>query len=343
MQQERFPLPSAPEKKSRGIIVITMSVSTSLTIKTVIIAAILLLASAGFAYDSPTTTSLLQFLQTEHTPSFPLLPAALPHSNIFKPGTTTYAGTVIQLHGTAYVYHKDGTVIYTLKKNLPIFTGDTLVTGKNSRLTFLMNDQSTVTLTSQSKLVIDKALPWMKVRDTTLHLFFGRIRAFVKKLNGEYKVKTPTGSIGVRGTDFAVAVAPFPVNNLLKWKKNRPVKGILTAVLTGGNHSTVALTGHYGPSVMIKPFSASGVLTGGRAMKSVHIGPTAIPLLQRIAKNKSSSSSPGLRIFSGLPKKKPRTIAPCWPFTSVRPKNLTFFKVCEPAHQAPVNIWSTQH
>jgi len=307
-----------------------MPIRISLTIKkaiiTIIMGMMLLLPATGFAIDSST---LLQFLGTEHTPLLPLLPASLPVADSFKPSTTSYAGTVTQVQGAVYVYHQDGTAAYKLKSNLPLFNGDTLVTEKKSSVTLQMADDTTLTLAAQTKLTIDRSLPRVKVRDTFLKLFFGRIRTLVKKLSGEYIIRTPTASIGVRGTDFAVAVASAPKNRLPGWRKKAPT-GLLTAVLTGGNQSTVELAGLFGPSIVIKPFSAAGVYSGSRAKQVVYVGPAAASLLQRIAPIPQTGFSPDRSSLPNLPKKSAPVAAPCWPFPGTGTgKGLKYFRVCD--------------
>ncbi len=314
-----------------------MPIRTSLTIKAITFGMIIFFSTTSFALANGTST-LLQFLDTEYTPVFPLLPRSLSIAGSFKPSTTSFAGTVAQLQGTAYVYHKNGTEAYSLKIDLPIFSGDTLITGKDSQVTFNMSDDSTLILTAQSKLVIEKSLPMKKVRDTALHLFFGRVRSLVKKMTGKYIIKTPTGNIGVRGTDFAVAVAPAPKNRLSGWKKKAPT-GLLTAVLTGGNQSTVELAGLFGPSIIVKPFSAAGVRSGSRAEQVVYVGPAAVPLLQKIAPISQTGFSPGRSTLPNLPKKSAPVVAPCWPFPGTGTgKGLKYFRVCDQIEKPDIKL-----
>ena len=319
-------------------------------------------ATSGWAGDS---SVLLQFMGKEYTPVFSLLPNSLPIEESFRPSThQPFAGTVASLSGKAYVYHKNEDMIYTIKKDNPVFNGDTLVTGEKSRVVLEMSDESILTLTSQTKLTIDKSLPRMKVRDTALQLFFGRVRALVKKLAGEYTVRTPTGSIGVRGTDFAVAVAPVPLNRTQGGEKNLPI-GFLTAVLTGDHQSTVELAGSRGPSVLITPLSASGVRTGSKAEPPVYVGAAALTLLNKISAEPGATptqkrpalpppSLPKISMQSGkvpalpkislnirkqpaAPKKSaPKSVpkyapasGPCWPLDSTPNKGLQYFRVCK--------------
>jgi hypothetical protein len=293
-----------------------------LTIKVIIMGMMILLPTTGFAVDSSTRT-LLQFLETEPTPRFPLLPPSLSITDSFKPSATSYAGTIVQLKGTAYIYHKEGTSAYKVRKDLPVFNGDTLVTAQNSRVTLQMSDDTTLVLTAQTKLLIEKSLPRMKARDTVLQLFFGRIRALVKKLSGEYTIKTTNSSVGVRGTDFAVAVAPTSKNRPLDGGK-KVTTGFLTAVLTGGHQSTVELNGLFGPSVTVKPFSVARVPSENRAEQAVYIGPSAVALLEQIAPQQHEV----------LPTV---SVASCW-MVSVKilgTEKKKYFKVCKPG-QKPV-------
>lgn len=288
-----------------------------LSLQAAIMLMVVLFFTSSFALES---SSLLEFLGSEHPPFLALLPPTLAIEESFRPSSNPFAGTVDKVEGVAYVYHQDDTIAYTLKENLPLFNGDTLVTGEKSRLTLQMADESSLILTAETKLTIDRSLPRMMVRDTVLQLFFGRIRSLVKKLAGEYTIRTPTGSVGVRGTDFMVAVAPTPASARPVWMKHVPAT-LLTAVLTGGRQSTVELAGQYGPSVQVTPLSVAGVRTGGQAEPAVHVGPAAVALLQRVAPLPEDQSVQTSTSSSGT--------GPCWPF-SFKPLNeLKFFRICE--------------
>ncbi|MGB5684449.1 MAG: FecR family protein [Candidatus Electrothrix sp.] len=301
----------------------TMPITPHFLIK-IIITAIIFFPIVGHAFDLKTNT-LLDFLKTEHTPPLSLLPDSLTITNTFKPSTHPFAGTVNRVRGTAYVYHKDENIAYTIKKNHPVFSGDTLVTAENASITLHLSDDSVLIIMAQSKLLIDKSLPRMKIRDTTMQLFFGTIRSLVKRISGEYTINTPTTTLGVRGTDFAVAVAPAPKGSLPKWGKKVPT-GLLTAILTGGKESTVEMTGSFGPSVMVKPLSVAAVRMGSRAEQALYIGPTALPLLEEIAPYDETQPI--------LPKKPALAIEPCWPFSGTA-KGLSYFKVCSQQKKQP--------
>jgi hypothetical protein len=157
-------------------------------------------------------------------------------------------GQVQQVQGIVVIIPAGGYGAFQLRKTMPVpvHDGDTLITAKNSRVTLLMNDQSSLTLTPQSKMLIDQSLydPAANRRDTKLKLLLGRLRAVVAKITGDssYSIQTPTATAGVRGTDFALATTPEQ-----------------TALLTGGGDSRVELTDKTGHVVVVGPLSVAGV------------------------------------------------------------------------------------
>ncbi len=288
----------------------------------ILIVAIIIFPSIAHTSDLK-NNRLLKFLENKHAPLRPLLPEDIIIADQFRPSTQPFAGTVISIQGTAYVYHKDENTAYIITKDYPVFSGDTLVTGENSRVSLHLADDSTIILTSQSKLFIERSLPRVKVRDTTLHLFFGKVRSLVKKIMGEYIIETPTASVGVRGTDFIVVVAPAPPNNDLPRWQPKPA-GLMTAILTGGEQSSVELAGLFGPSIMVKPFSAAGVGPGERAQKAVSVGAMAPFLLEKIAP-KDGTPRPQEKHSPG----------PCWTFSvdAGGAGKKEYFEVCTLAKQ----------
>ena len=211
---------------------------------------ILLLSSAGQAAANSNSISreeLLQMLTTE-TDVDPLQLRALPAENFQEQEQGQAVGRVQLVQGAVIFIPKGGYDAYYLDKSAPVAVhdGDTLITAKNSRVTLLMNDKSKLTLTPQSKMVIDKSLydPATNRRDTKLRLLLGRLRAVVSRITGDtsYSIQTPTATAGVRGTDFALAVNPA-----------------MTALLTGGGDSTVELTSAAGSRFTVGPLSMAGV------------------------------------------------------------------------------------
>jgi hypothetical protein len=302
----------------------TMPNTLSLLIRT-IIAVIIIFPVTAHSFERA-SDPLVNFLKKEHKPLVSLLPEHITLTGKFRPSTQPFAGTVVNVQGTGYVYHKNEDTAYVIAKDHPIFSGDTLITDENSRVTLHLADDSTAILTAQSKLLIKKSLPRVKIRDTALHLFFGKVRSLVKKITGEYSIKTPTASLGVRGTDFIVAVGPASsLNDAQGWKKKRA--NLLTAVLTGGKQSTVELAGLYGPPIQVKPFSAAAVATGERAQQVVPVGFIAPFLLQKIAPYGEET----------LQEEK-KSHGPCWTFSvnSGGVGKKEYFEVCTPTKKLGV-------
>lgn len=160
--------------------------------------------------------AILSFLFAESalgyqkTPSGPLLPADLVIEGIFKPGTGIPVGRVLLVQGDVVIMHVDKTRGYRAERNSPLFKGDTLVTREKGRIRFTLNDDSIMTMASRSKLVLSQSVfePKKKSRFSFLKMDTGKVRFFVKKMlnfrRSEFKVRTPTTVIGVRGSDFIV-------------------------------------------------------------------------------------------------------------------------------------------
>lgn len=88
----------------------------------------------------------------------------------------------------------------------PLFTGDSVVTGKDSKAEVSFVDGTSVRISERARLVVEQA-------DTlrSLKLLWGKLWAKVAKLSSaqcRFQVETPTAVAGVRGTVFRVEVDP---------------------------------------------------------------------------------------------------------------------------------------
>ncbi|XOF34966.1 MAG: FecR domain-containing protein [Candidatus Electrothrix sp. YB6] len=252
------------------------------------------------------TRKFIQFLTAEHALPASLLPDGIEKvegdtekMNGLQVARGTPAGVAQQVQGTVWVVHKGGTKAYRLQEHYHVVAGDTLITEQDSRVNLLMHDKSMLTLTAQSKLVVEKFLYSRKLgtRDTKLRLIFGKVRAAVSKIpSGEpnYRVKTPTAVVGVRGTDFVVAVTPI-ISRQLKAMCLFIPRGstsrhillssyrLMTAVVTGGGDSTVEFRGTTGPAQLVGPGSMSTAVPGKKLNLPIHIGPAAVEFMDNIA------------------------------------------------------------
>ena len=153
-----------------------------------------LLLGSAFAYNS-----------TES-----MLPQGLVIEDMFQPGYGSPVGRVLVVQGNVVIIHKDKPRGYRAKKDLPLFKRDTIVTQEKGRIRFEMNDGSTLTMGSSTKLVIDRSVYDVKKksRSSFFRLALGKARFWAKKLmdfkHSRFKVRTPTAVVGVRGSDFII-------------------------------------------------------------------------------------------------------------------------------------------
>lgn len=98
--------------------------------------------------------------------------------------------------------------------NARIVEGTTVTTGPNSRATIRLDDGHAVVLAENSEFRLD-AYRFDKVTPQTnniaIQLLKGALRSFSGLIGGrnpgEYALRTSTATIGIRGTDFAIALA----------------------------------------------------------------------------------------------------------------------------------------
>ncbi len=260
-------------------------------------------------YSADDGTQLLDNFKT-FKPKVKLIPADVKVSKDFIGGVEKKVGKVQKVQGKVYVIHKDSKTAYKLKAKYPIFEGDTIITGSRSRINAAMQDQSVLAMAPNAKLVVSK-LKYNKKnnsRSTIMGLFWGSARFIVKKLSGEpdYRVTTPTAVCGVRGTDFAMSIAPAPkvktssaANRFLAFLN--PVReahalvpgALITTVLTGPG-STVGLTGAIGGTTIVGPVSIAGAVGGAAAGGAAVVGAT-------VATGVLGSVGPGLATLSMPP------------------------------------------
>lgn len=99
-----------------------------------------------------------------------------------------------------------------LKRRSPIFTGETITTGKQSRAQLRFGDGSLVSLQEGSQFHIEgfSYQQQQKADNAAFKLLKGGMRTIsgaVGKVNrDEYKVETPVATIGIRGTDYELVV-----------------------------------------------------------------------------------------------------------------------------------------
>ncbi len=255
----------------------------------VALVAVCFLFAASGLYSADEGQKLLRRFKI-FEPREALIPSDVVVADYFAPGKGAAIGTVQKIQGDAYVIHDGEKAAYPLKAGLSLFTGDTLVTARRSRLNALMNDKSLIAMAPSAKMVLVKSEyePAENTRSSIMGLLWGSVRFIAKKLAGkpDFIVKTPTAICGVRGTDFAVSVSPAEqqVSSLDRalafFRMVRPAyalvipDALITTVVTGTD-SSVSLAGTVGAPTLVGSTSVAAVTTGAAATPAFSVGAAA--------------------------------------------------------------------
>ena len=120
-------------------------------------------------------------------------------------------GDVTLSKGNSVIDRKDGEKDVKVEKDLDIFSYDTVKTGKGQvAIEFL--DETRVDITQHSKLIIDDFVydPKAKTGKLSLKATLGTVRyasgQIAKNSAQNISIKTPTATVSVRGTDFAMTI-----------------------------------------------------------------------------------------------------------------------------------------
>ena len=227
----------------------------------IVIAILGLCFVSSYAGDKP-GDKLTEVFKKDIKPRLSLLPAGVKIAKDFKPGKGKAIGSVKAIKGVVLTIHRNEKTAYILKKGNKLYTGDILISEEQSKAQAKLNDGSFITLGPYTKMVFDKSVydPSKPTRNSLLNLLFGKARFIVTKLvnfrNSRFNVKTPTAVAGVRGSDFAICVAP-----------GSP----LTTTIMTGKGTTVTFAGNTGPTQLVGPMSASSATQGMAALAPLPI------------------------------------------------------------------------
>jgi hypothetical protein len=106
------------------------------------------------------------------------------------------------------VINSDGTTV-TLNVGQPVALGDTIATGDSGEAQIIFPDQTRIVVGPNSQLSITRLL--FRDNGTARRLSVNAVRGTFRFLSGEspsraYNIRTPTATMGVRGTAFDFAV-----------------------------------------------------------------------------------------------------------------------------------------
>lgn len=123
------------------------------------------------------------------------------------------AGDIVSVSGTVLLRSDAATTgqpkMRTAKAGDSVFAQDVINTGSDGRIKVLMKDKSIIDLGPSALFKIDhfKGKNGAADREVDVSMVYGTMRAAVtQKLEGKgkFKVKTPSATMGVRGTEFVV-------------------------------------------------------------------------------------------------------------------------------------------
>ena len=175
-------------------------------------------------------------------------------------------GDVILQEGSGIVERKDGGE-FSSKIDLDIFSYDTVKTGKGKTAIEFVDD-TRVDVTEHSKLLIDEFVydPNTKTGALSLKASLGTVRyasgQIAKNSKQNVIIKTPTATIGVRGTDFSMTIDETGSSTII----------LLPSCDTSGNCyvGEIDVTSDAGQVIMNQAFQATVVETvSSRPMKPV--------------------------------------------------------------------------
>lgn len=138
-----------------------------------------------------------------------MLFVAAPAAHAQTDATSDIVGTVLEVEGAATITMQGVAQAQPLKVNMPVHTGDIIVTGPAAKAYVMLIDNTELTLSENGQLSIDDYN--FNDRDSTnnsatysvLKGAFLYVSGLVaKKENPDVTVNVPQGSIGIRGTRF---------------------------------------------------------------------------------------------------------------------------------------------
>jgi len=225
----------------------------------------------------------------------------------FAMAATDLAGEITYSRGEVTLYHDNKPA--TIQTHMPIYAGDTLLTGKRGRIKCKMVDQSFIYVSKGSRITI-KSYTHDKqtLKNGEMNLLWGKSRFLVHKLtsNGAFNVKTSTAVMGVRGTEFVVMVPPPPTmprgaKVTLASIPHMPTRLVLL-------HGIVAASNVRGTGIshMVHPGETSTFLPSG----TVQTHPSRQSDLDTMPSSTPSIQTPAQKSQKGRGKKKENSTTP---------------------------------
>jgi hypothetical protein len=171
---------------------------------------VLVLMGTGYAVESGKGV-VLAFRESEEESHPPDEPAySYPVNQSYQPGMGKPVGSILAAKEDGRIVHAAEKVAYPASTDRPLYQGDTVLTKDKSMISLRLNDGSQITLSPNSSVAINQSLyePDKKTRQSFIRMGLGKVRFWIKELVGfestDFKIKTKTAILGVRGSDFIV-------------------------------------------------------------------------------------------------------------------------------------------
>ncbi|MCD6306073.1 MAG: FecR domain-containing protein, partial [Deltaproteobacteria bacterium] len=143
-------------------------------------------------------------------------------------------GKITRLTGTATIYRVDVKDPIKVSRGMHVHLGDRIKTGAESRLRIELNDGSILSMAENADLNLDhfEFDPKEEKRSASFKMDIGKVRVFAKDLlkfkKKDFKIRTPTAVVGVRGTVFLVWVLSRTITKVVCFENVIQVANILS-------------------------------------------------------------------------------------------------------------------
>jgi hypothetical protein len=128
----------------------------------------------------------------------------------YAQNNTSNAGLTLMARGSVVAIATDTQQSRDLSRKAPVFSVDQVRTGAQSQAQFRMTDGALLALQSETELLISEYKPGdgNQQGSVVMELVKGGLRTVTGSIKGDagnYQLKTPVGSIGIRGTTFQLS------------------------------------------------------------------------------------------------------------------------------------------
>ncbi|ETR72482.1 MAG: FecR protein [Candidatus Magnetoglobus multicellularis str. Araruama] len=132
----------------------------------------------------------------------------------YQPGIGLPVGEITLVNGQVVIVHLKEELGYSGISGMNVYRGDLILTAQSANVVILLKDGSQIAQGAGTRIQLNQVVhnPRKRTRSIFLKMSSGKARFSVNKLksyqNRQFRIKTMSALIGVRGSDFVVQVAP---------------------------------------------------------------------------------------------------------------------------------------